>query len=185
MLAIMLVHEHSLARTGKGSKLIGFALLTSLCLLVVAWFLPIMTVTKLFVWSTKVSILDSTIGLWEESEYFVFAIVVLFSILFPLIKLLAGLHIWARIDATSAAAGRALGWLQWLGKWSMVDVFVVALVVVAIKVSLVSGVAVHAGVYVFSGAVGLSIVAMHFLEKAIERARAAADGAAPLESAAS
>lgn len=165
----MILHPHSLSRLPGWSRLIGLWLLLSLALLVAAWLLPIMTVTKLFVWSTEVSILDSVVGLWQEGEYGLLAIIVLFSIIFPLLKLFLGLRIWARVDATSQNARKTLNRLQWLGKWSMVDVFVVALVVVAIKVSLVSDVTVHAGVYVFCAAIIFSIIAMHFLEKALIR----------------
>jgi hypothetical protein len=35
------------------------------------------------------------------------------------------------------------------GRWSMLDVFVVALIVVGVRTSLIDDVSVHAGVYVF------------------------------------
>ncbi|MEN8198342.1 MAG: paraquat-inducible protein A, partial [Pseudomonadota bacterium] len=91
------------------------------------------------------------------------------SMVFPVVKLAAALFVWLRLDATSTKARRYLGFMQSLGRWSMVDVFVVALSVVAIKVSLISDVEVHAGVYVFSAAIFLSILVMHWLERLIQR----------------
>ena len=51
-------------------------------------------------------------------------------------------------------------WIETLGKWSMLDVFVVALSVVAIQMSLVSDVEILPGIYLFTAAVALSIVAV-------------------------
>jgi paraquat-inducible protein A len=89
------------------------------------------------------------------------------------VKLLAGLFIWARLDAGAAAAHRALGFVQVLGKWSMVDVFVVALTVVAINITIVADVEVNAGIYMFCAAVFLSMVEMQLLERIIRRAHRA------------
>ena len=58
-----------------------------------------------------------------------------------------------------------------LGKWSMVDVFVVALLVAAIQVSIITNVAIHAGIYLFTGAVLASIALLHFLVRALAQPR--------------
>ena len=50
--------------------------------------------------------------------------------------------------------------LDFIGRWSMLDVFVAAMLVVVIKLSLISDVEIHAGLYVFIAAVILSMVAV-------------------------
>jgi paraquat-inducible protein A len=150
---------------------LGPAMVAAGAVLVAGWFLPIMTVTKFWFWSNRVSIYGALKGLWGDREFFLLAVLLLFSMVFPLLKLIAGLWVWARVDATSPRARRVVGWIQFLGKWSMVDVFVVALAVVAIKISIVSDVAVHAGVYVFSAAIVLSMGLMHGLERALRPPR--------------
>ena len=97
--------------------------------------------------------------------------IVLFSMVFPVVKLLAGLWVWARVDALSNGARRAVGFVGALGKWSMVDVFVVALLVAAIQVSIITNVAIHSGIYVFTGAVLASIALLHLLERALIQPR--------------
>jgi paraquat-inducible protein A len=79
--------------------------------------------------------------------------------------------VWARVDALGAGARRAVAFVGTLGKWSMVDVFVVALLVAAIQVSIITNVAIHAGIYVFSGAVLASIALLHLLERALAKPR--------------
>jgi paraquat-inducible protein A len=163
------IRHHALAATRRYFWL-GPALLITLGLLVAAWFLPTMTVERVpWVWRTKFSIWRVVESLYSERDYLICAVIVLFSMIFPVVKLVAGLWIWARVDALSPNARRAVGFVQAMGKWSMVDVFVVALVVAAVQVSIITNVAVHAGIYVFSGAVLASIALMHFLEKALAR----------------
>jgi paraquat-inducible protein A len=161
------VNPNALALTRRGFWL-GPAMGVALVLLVVAWFIPTMTVERVpWVWSTKFSIWRVVEGLYGDKEYFICAVIVVFTMVFPIVKLLAGLWIWARVDALSAGARRAVAFVGVLGKWSMLDVFVVALLVAAIQVSIITNVAIHAGIYVFTGAVLASIALLHFLERAL------------------
>jgi paraquat-inducible protein A len=52
---------------------------------------------------------------------------------------------------------KVLFWLKILGKWSMLDVFVVAIVIVAVKFGLMAKAEPRAGVYVFGAAILLSM----------------------------
>lgn len=166
--------RHPNALAGRpGTFWIGPLAVANLAVLVVAWFLPIMTLTKFWFWSNRVSLWETAVGLLRESDVLLFIIVAGFSMIFPTVKLLVAGWVWARVDASSPRGHRAVGWMEALGKWSMVDVFVVALIVVAVKVSLVTDVGVHAGVYVFAGAVAMSIVLMAWIGRALKRAEAA------------
>jgi paraquat-inducible protein A len=165
-------HPNSLAVTVRGpDRLLGWLVLAAGVLLGLGWVLPIMTVKKLWFLSERVSILQGAAELLRHGDYFLFTVIIVFSVAFPLLKLGLALHLWYRIDAGSKALGRALAWIEQLGRWSMLDVFVVALLVVAIQASLISEVAIHAGIYVFTGAVVLSILA-------VQRMTALAHGAA-------
>ncbi len=139
----------------------------ALALLVTAWFLPIMSISWLVFWKNEVSIIEIAGDLFADNEIFVFLVVTVFSMAFPAVKLLATLTVWLRVDASSASAARAVAWIQALGRWSMVDVFVVALLVVAIKTTLISDVSTHLGIYVFCGAIGLSMLVVHWVARQI------------------
>src|SRR5262245_45046638 len=122
-----IVHANALALSRRWFWL-GPAMVLTLGLLVLAWFLPTMTVERVpWIWRTKFSIWRVVQGLYADREYFIFAVIVLFSMVFPVVKLVAGLWVWARVDALSHGARAAVGFVGTLGKWSMVDVFVVAL----------------------------------------------------------
>ena len=151
----------SLAARARGAdRLLGLVILLAAILLVAGWTLPMMTVDRLLILTEQISILEGCLVLWHEGEYFLFAVIALFSIVFPLIKLGVALFLWYRAKPASAALQRSLGWIESLGRWSMLDVFAVALVVVAIQVSIITDVTVHAGIYVFTAAVVLSILAV-------------------------
>ncbi len=151
--------SRSLAAAAAGpDRLLGGLILVAGALLVLGWLLPIMTVNKFLILTERISILQGCLTLWREGEYFLFAIIALFSIVFPLLKLGLALNLWYRANPASAFLQRRLGWIEQAGRWSMLDVFVVALTVVAIEVSLISDVTLHAGLYVFTGAIVLSML---------------------------
>lgn len=158
----------SIATTGGWGLLLGPLLIATIGLLVVAWFLPMMTITKLVFWSDRVSIADAIVNLWREGDYFIFLVLFLFSMAFPFAKLAGGLWLWARVAPGDRRAARIAARIKNLSKWSMLDVFVAALVVVAVKVTVVSDVSIHAGIYVFTAAVLLSTLWLAWLERKIE-----------------
>lgn len=145
------------ARASGADRLIGPLILVAFAALVASWLLPFMTVER-FLWlSEEVSVWRGVGELWASGAYGLFAIIAVFCVLFPLLKLALALYLWFLADPSALRGARLLGLLDTLGKWSMLDVFVVALTVVALNISLVTDVQVHAGIYVFAAAVLLSM----------------------------
>jgi len=173
-----LTHPHAVAAGLSGAdRLLGPTVALSVILLVLAWTLPLMTVDRLIVLREEVSIVEAIWILGDEGEYLLFAILLLFTIIFPVAKLSVAALFLYRLDPGDRRLRRWLGLADAFGRWSMLDVFVVALAVVAIKLSLVSDVTVHAGVYVFVAAVALSMIAVRRITVLVHRA---ADAPAPL-----
>jgi paraquat-inducible protein A len=167
-------HPNSLAARARGpDRLLGWLTLLAGLLLALGWTLPIMTVEKLWFLSERVSILQGAGELWHHGDYFLFAVILVFSVIFPLLKLGLALYFWYQADSRGAALGRALGWIEQLGRWAMLDVFVVALLVVAIQASLISEVAMHSGIYVFTAAVLVSILTVQRMARLARQAQAA------------
>ncbi len=132
-----------------------------------------MTIRKLVFFAERISILEGAGKLWQAEHYFLFAVVVVFSVIFPALKMLVALFLWYGADARGAGLARAAFWLEAFGRWSMLDVFVVALTIVAVQVSLVSDVTTHAGLYVFTAAVVLSMAGVRRLVVLARRAAGA------------
>ena len=117
------------------------------------------------------SILSTAGGLWHSQQWFLAVLVAAFSILLPTLKLglLSG-HFFARAANTRT---RLANVLHHLGRWSMTDVFVVAVLVafLAFDADRFSTARVGVGLFWFAGYCALSLAASHCIT------RATADGA--------
>ncbi|MEM7223892.1 MAG: paraquat-inducible protein A [Pseudomonadota bacterium] len=169
------IHPRSLAATADGpDRVLGWAIVANILLLILGWMLPIMTVERLIFLSERFSILEGIGQLWANGNYALFVLIAVFSILFPLGKLILALFLWYLVDASSANLARSLRWMEALGRWSMLDVFVIAFIVAAIQVSFIDDVELHAGIYVFAAAVLLSIFLVQRMTALARRAVARA-----------
>lgn len=122
------------------------------------------------------SILGTVAKLRNEGSYFLFSAIFLFSILFPILKWFANVLVWVSFARDGAVMNpvlkRVAGCLLWLGKWSMLEVFVAGLLCVLLKLGDVARFKIETGIYWFFAAVFLSLVNAHWTEKTL-RMRAA------------
>ena len=131
---------------------IPFLILLSAAFLALGLNLPVLTVRKLWEQNTF-SVLSGIVNLWKEHYYFLAAIIFFFSIIFPIVKLITLFVIWF-IQLTDLKRKLILNWLGALGKWSMLDVFVAAIIIVSIKLGALASAKAENGIYCF----GLSIL---------------------------
>lgn len=114
---------------------------------------PLMRIEKFWFFNNEYSLYSSLETLFAQGETFLLLILFLFSVLTPLVKMAA----LALLANTSKLFRRRRTTLLYLletwGKWSMLDVFVVALLFVAVKLGALVNVTVLAGLYWFGGAV--------------------------------
>lgn len=114
---------------------------------------PLFTFSRFYIFNNTVSLLSGVWQLLGEGEFALFALIFTFSVLLPVAKMLI-LFVLAWPGAVSAARRKRIAaWMHALGRWSMLDVFVVAVMVVTIKLGAVASVQVHYGLYVFAGAI--------------------------------
>ena len=111
--------------------------------------LPLMQFEKLYFFKETPSLLNIIAELWAGDELLLAVAVVAFSILFPLLKLFAAFQ-------SMISDQTAFSWASSLGKWSMVDVLLVAIVVFAAKTSGLANAFTQPGVWFF----GLSAIAV-------------------------
>ncbi|MGE4607552.1 MAG: paraquat-inducible protein A, partial [Myxococcota bacterium] len=109
--------------------LIPSMLLTSLTMNVVALMLPFMLL-KVFGQSEEEYSIPRTVQLmWQFKLYWVAVLILIFSIMFPFVKLSSLFVLWYRplLASTRHRAFRILGSL---GRWSLLDVFVALVLIV-------------------------------------------------------
>lgn len=126
-------------------------------LLLVGLVTPIVTLRKFVLVENTFSVLSGVLQLLGEGQYFLFIIITGFSVVLPILKLLVLYRLVSRRTATQAHHARHLHWMHLYGKWSMLDVFVVAVLVVSVKLGAVADVDMRSGLYAFAASVLLTM----------------------------
>lgn len=131
-------------------------LLAAMGLFIAGIFLPFTSVTKLWLFENQISVYRGLLVLWDAGELFLFLILFLFTVLFPFVKLNAMLALWLYPRLETEHARNLFHFVAQLGKWSMLDVFVVAILVLTVKSSGVASIQVGSGFFFFFGSVMLT-----------------------------
>ena len=133
----------------------GLLLALSALLLAPGLVLPAITVERLW-FGTDYSILAAVAALAREGNWFLALIIGAFSVAFPVAKLvLAG---WAWMSRRTA--GRMVAAMGAVSKYSMLDVFIVALTVLVLDGRLLTSASAGPGIFCFAASVLLSTWAL-------------------------
>ena len=119
--------------------------------------------TSFVLFGKTYSIIDGVLGFWSDGRYFLFVLVFLFSVVLPLGKVLIGIWAWLAAADPGSLPDRLLRAAAWISRWSMLDVCIVALLVVALEGSLLTTADIHAGLVLFAAGVVVSTIATHRL----------------------
>lgn len=147
---------------GRSRFLVGALLALSAVALGFGWSLPVVTLRRGLTHHTY-SVLAGIVALGRDGNVLLALVLFAFSIVFPAVKL-------ALLAATLVRRGerarsvRLLRWLTLLGRWSMLDVFVVVILVGSVQLGLLSSGEPRAGVLAFGAGILLSIVTSMTLE---------------------
>ncbi|MFT5759940.1 MAG: paraquat-inducible protein A [Alteromonadaceae bacterium] len=137
-------------------------LMTSVILLIPANFLPIMSTTFLAV-KTQSTILGGVILLWQHQSYLVATVVFFASIVIPIGKLMALAWLCYEVrfrGFRSKSLGQKLYRLtEVIGKWSMIDVYVVAILVAMVQMGMMMKIEPGVAAIAFSGLVITTMLA--------------------------
>ena len=139
------------------ARLLIVILLVTVALLAVGMVAPIITLNKFVLIENTFSILSGSIELLKEGKFFLFIVITSFSIVLPLLKI-AVLFLLVTVKKNKTAnLHKCLHWMHVFGKWSMLDVFVVAVLVVTVKLGAIASVEARYGLYAFTVAVFLTM----------------------------
>lgn len=136
--------------------------LAAAILLVPANLLPVLSTESSGV-NRSDTILSGALELWRQGLWAIAAIVFIASILIPVLKL-AGLG-WLLLNARRGASGdlrrltRIYAAVDFIGRWSMLDVFLAAFLTGLVQFGEFSTVAPRSGLVAFAAAVVLTILA--------------------------
>lgn len=137
---------------------VPFLVVASFVLLGFGLTVPVLEVQKVAVHVSSYSVLEGVRGLATGGHSFLALLVGAFSVAFPLAKLSGVAWLWFR-PADPAERHRRLRAVEVLGKWSMLDVFVVCLLLGTVNLGFPAGAEPLFGVYWFEAAILVSMVA--------------------------
>ena len=144
-----------IAHPRAGWTIVGL-LVAALALFVTGIFLPFTSVTKLWLFENQISVYRGLIVLWNSSEMFLFLILFVFTVCFPFVKINALLALWLYPGLSGDRAKSFYSFVSHMGKWSMLDVFVVAILVLTVKSGGMASVKVTSGFFLFFTSVMLT-----------------------------
>lgn len=150
-------------RLGGRRFLLSLAIISASVCLALGISLPIIKLTQLYFFSTEHSLLSTTWVLINDEQYFLGFTILVFSIVFPVLKLLYLLLVSTLPKTEIIRHRRRLKALEWLGKWSMHDVLMLALTIFFIKSQGLYDATSLTGVYFFTAAVVLMILSYAWL----------------------
>ena len=139
------------------------ALMTAAAVLYIpSHLLPIMTAVE-FGDVTEHTIISGMITFWEEGAYPIAIVIFTASILIPFLKIVTLIWLCAaatgRVRPSPAMLGRIYWFTELLGRWSMVDIFVVGIVVSLMQLGNYMTVTPGPGALAFAGVVVLTMFA--------------------------
>lgn len=144
-------------------------LLVIASLLLLAGFVsPIMTITQLIWISHSFSIMSGIWQLWQEGHVFLFLLIAGFSIILPIAKILLLFNLLHPNTMHVQHRKKLLHLMHNYGRWAMLDVMVVAMLIVSVKLGAIASIEIHAGLYVFGSAVLLIMLITHHVVKLYE-----------------
>ena len=137
-------------------------LLAVTCLLLLAgFFLPMLTLTKFLIIANSFSIVSGLVALYQQGQWLIFIAIGLFSVLLPLLKIGLLFLLLIHGEVRSPSYAKLLKLMHDYGRWAMLDVMVVAVMIVTVKLGVVAQIEIHPGLYIFGAAVLLIMYITH------------------------
>jgi paraquat-inducible protein A len=149
-----------LQATTQKNNYLGPLVLTALFLYIPAMFLPFMTIEINGIKNTS-TIFKSVVTLSNQGSWFIAIIVLVASIVIPVIKLVALFYLGSQKSDSHPTEfhSKLLRFVEFIGKWSMLDVFLLALMVTILKLKPWMDVTVEPGALFFAMVVIFTMLA--------------------------
>jgi len=151
-------------------QLLKLFLLGALAMFIAGIATPMMTISKLIFLQSSFSILSGLQDLLEQGHYLLFILISGLSIALPFCKIL--LLAWVlHNNGRTAKLNNLIDLIHNYGRWAMLDVLVVAILLVSVKLGAIASVEVHSGLYWFAAAVLVTMWVTHRTVLLLERSK--------------
>ena len=142
--------------------------ITSL-LLAAGFMMPMMTITQFILFDNSFSVISGIWKLLQDDQLFLFFVIAFFSIIIPVAKIALLFNLLHLSTTHPKRRKRLLHMMHDYGRWAMLDVMVVAMLIVTVKLGVIATIQIHVGLYVFGIAVLLIMFITHQVVHLIEQ----------------
>ena len=154
-----------LRKTRSLERTLAFLIAASI-LYIPANVLP-MTVTQSLLGNQQDTIMSGVIYFWQTGDYFVSSVIFMASIFIPMLKLLIlallllAVHLQSskRLNLSPENCASLYRVVEFIGRWSMIDVFVVAMLAALIQIHSIATILAGPGAVAFGAVVVLTMLA--------------------------
>lgn len=130
---------------------------------------PMLTLTKFIVMKNSFSVFSGALELLHNGQIVLFVVVTGFSIILPVLKILVLFRLLTVKTVHHQRMNRLLHLMHDYGRWAMLDVMVVAVLIVTVKLGAIASIKVHFGLYAFGAAVLLIMIITNRVVKLTSR----------------
>ena len=141
-------------------------------------FLPMITISKFIIVKNSFSIVSGILELLRNGQLILFVVVAGFSIVMPVLKIRVLFKLLSKRAAKNPKANRYLHLMHEYGRWAMLDVMVVAVLIVTVKLGAIASIEVHSGLFVFGASVLLIMLITNKVVRLTSNSSRSPDGAA-------
>lgn len=155
-------------------------LIAASVLLTVGLATPMITMSKFVYIRSSFSVLSGVYELLKNGQIVLFILVAGFSVVLPVVKICFLFKILLNsgtdsedtdnsTEASRTSVQRYLYLMHEYGRWAMLDVMVVAVLIVTVKLGAVATIQVHVGLYIFGASVVLLMFITHRVVKITDK----------------
>ncbi|MEP0520054.1 MAG: paraquat-inducible protein A [Hyphomicrobiales bacterium] len=145
--------------------LLSFFLMTGALSFTAGITLPLLVLEKLYFFTETPSLIQIVFGLWQNDDLLLAVLVGAFSLVFPVVKLFV-LFLEAMGGYSKTGQGsNAFRHVSMLGRWSMMDVLLVAIVIFAAKTSGFATATSQPGLWFYAYAVFASAISAFLIKR--------------------
>ncbi len=141
--------------------LLRWLLVLATGLLCAGFVTPIMTLTQFMFFDQSFSILSGVWQLFLDRHFVLFVLITSFSVLLPLAKLILLFNLLSPNVKHPNTRKKLLKLMHDYGRWAMLDVMVVAVLIMVVKLGAIVSIQIHTGLYIFGASVLLIMYITH------------------------
>lgn len=134
-------------------RLLRVLLVAAVLLLSMGLYLPMITLSKFVIARNSFSVFSGVVELLRDGQFLLFILVAGFSIVLPILKVYVLFRILSLNQVNNHKLNKYLHLMHEYGRWAMLDVMVVAVLITTVKLGAIASIKVHTGLFVFGGAV--------------------------------